>query len=37
MLYSLQIEIIETDDVDFLTLFVGDSDDTILDNKRTNA
>ena len=37
MLYSLQIEIIETDDVDFLTLFVGDSDDTILDNKRKNA
>ena len=37
MLYSLQIEIIETDDVDFLTLFVGDSDDTILDKKRKNA
>ena len=29
MLYSLQTEINDTDNVDFLTLFIGDGDDTI--------
>lgn len=29
MLYSLQTEIIDTNNVDFLALFIGDDDDTM--------
>ena len=42
MLYSLQTEIIDTNNVDFLALFIGDADDKIenqgdFDKNRTNA